>query len=117
MWWSVLFSSPCRKVSGCPALFLSHCHGLASVALQLVFLSLLLRCTGWLCVLCRDGTVQAQCFSLDGDGVMALERRTVAAALSKGSCREDVDWTSEYTAWMDGSLKTVQLYSAVLENR
>lgn len=46
---------------------------------------------------------------------MALER-SVAAALSKAACREDVGWTSEYTAWMDGSLKTVQ-YSAVLENR
>lgn len=47
---------------------------------------------------------------------MALERR-VAAALSKAACREDVGWTSEYTAWMDGSLKTVQLNSAVLETR
>lgn len=50
------------------------------------------------------------------DCVMTLDR-SVAAALSKAACREDVGWIPECTAWMDGSLKTVQLYSTVLENR
>lgn len=54
---------------------------------------------------------------------MALERSSVAAALSKAGCREDVDCSSgscisEYTAWMDGELKnnSSETFSAVVKN-
>ena len=50
--------------------------------LKLLFLSPFLQCVGWL----SSSTAvpcQAQCFSLQSDGLMALEKSSVAAALSR----------------------------------
>lgn len=71
------------------------CDSAASLGcmLKLLLLSPFLQCVGWL-----SSTVavpcQAQCFGLESDGVMALERSSVAAALRKAGCREDVDCSS-----------------------
>ena len=53
---------------------------------------------------------------------MALERSSVAAALSKAACKEDVDCSSqscisECTAWMDGKLKNSSVSCSVLQLR
>lgn len=115
-WWYISsFYSHCRRVAGCPPAFpegwcgLIHCHGLAPLQqCSLVGLYAEAAFPVALFTVCRLALLlavpcQAQCFGLGSDGVLPWKRNSVAAALSKAPCREDVDCSSgscisEYTA-------------------